>query len=68
MYLTNLQVLTSITIYISHLYNLFFFLIILSIFNTHMGRGENVFLKKFTVVYIQKGLTPGYTAQALNTY
>ena len=24
------------------------------------------FLKKFTVVYIQKGLTPGYTTQALN--
>ena len=31
-----------------------------------MERGEDVFLKKFTVVYIQKGLTPGYTTQALN--
>ena len=34
----------------------FFFLRILSIFNTHGERGES-FLKKSTVVYIQKGLT-----------
>ena len=41
----------------------FFFLIffrIVSIFNTHTGRGKNV-LKELTVMYIQKGLTFGYT-------
>ena len=27
-----------------------------------MGRGENVFLKKFTLVYIQKDLILGYIA------
>ena len=32
-----------------------------------MERGENV-LKKLTVVYIQKGLTLGYTAQILNLF
>ena len=32
-----------------------------------MGRGENV-LKKLIVVYIQKGLTLRYTAQALNLF
>ena len=33
----------------------FFFLRILSIFNTHVGRGKKV-LKKLTVLYIQKDL------------
>ena len=32
-----------------------------------MGRGEKV-LKKPIVVYIQKGLTLGYTAQDLNLF
>ena len=35
--------------------------------HTHKGKREKV-LKKLTVVYIQKGLTFGYTAQALNLY
>ena len=33
-----------------------------------MGRGEKVFLKELIVVYIKKGLTLGYTAQALNLF
>ena len=37
-------------------FSFFSLLRILNIFNTHMGRGENV-LKKFTMVYIQKCLT-----------
>ena len=41
---------------------------ILNIFNTHTGRGKKVFLKKLTMVYIQKGLTLGYTTQALNIF
>jgi len=40
---------------------------ILSIFNTHTGRREKV-LKKPIVMYIQKGLTLGYTAQILNLF
>ena len=40
---------------------LFFLLRILSIFNIHMGREK--ILKKLKVVYIQKGLTLGYTTQ-----
>ena len=36
--------------------NFFFFLRILSIFDTHTGRKEKV-LKKLIVVYIQKGLS-----------
>ena len=36
-------------------------------FNTHKGREENI-LKKLTVVYIQNGLTLGYTIQILNLY
>ena len=47
---------------------LFFLLRILNIFNTHTGREEKIFLKKLTVVYIQKGLTFGYTAQTLNLF
>ena len=46
---------------------LYIYFRILSIFNTHMGRGEKV-LKKPIVVYIQKGLTLGYTAQDLNLF
>ena len=47
---------------------LFFLLRILNIFNTHTwGKGRR-FLKKLTVVYIQKGLTLEYTAQALNLF
>ena len=46
---------------------LFFLLRILSI-NTHTGRGEKVFIKKITVMYIQKGLTLGNTAQTLNLF
>ena len=45
----------------------FFFFRILSIFNTHTRRGEK-FLKKLTVVYIQNGLTFGYTVQVLNLF
>ena len=43
---------------------MFFLLRILSIFNihTHEERGE-IFLKKLTVMYVQKGLTLEYTAQ-----
>ena len=48
---------------------LFFLLLkILSILtHTHIGRWEKV-LKKLTVVYIQKGLTLGYTAHVLNFF
>ena len=46
---------------------MFFFLKILSIFNIHTGRREKV-LKKLIVIYIQKGLTIGYTAQTLNPF
>ena len=46
----------------------FFFFRVLSIFNTHTGRGGEGFLKKFTVVYIQKYLTLEYTTQALNLF
>ena len=48
------------------IYNFFFFRI-LSLFNTHTGRGEIV-LKKLIVVYIQNDLTLGYTVQALNIF
>ena len=46
----------------------FFFWRILSIFNTHTGRGGEGFLKKLTVVYIQKCLTLEYTTQYLNFF
>ena len=46
----------------------FFFFRILNIFNTHTGWEKNVFLKKFTVLYIQNGLTLVYTAHILNLY
>ena len=36
----------------------FFFFRILNIFNTHTRGDERRFLKKFTVVYIQKSLIP----------
>ena len=48
------------------LYYIYIYLRIFSICNTHtLGEGKR-FLKKFTMVYIQKGLTLGYTAQTLN--
>ena len=65
----DVVVLTSFKLLITfldyYLSILFFFLRILNIFNTHGKRGES-FLKKLTMVYIQKGLTFGYTVQALN--
>ena len=55
--------------YVAHyLVVFFFFLRILSIFNTHTGRGENVFSKRLTVVYIQNGFTFKYTVQTLNIF
>ena len=51
--------------------NFFFFFcgeyLIFYIFNAHAGRWEKI-LKKFTMVYIQKGLTLEYTAQPLNLF
>ena len=52
----------------------FFFLVINFVLffwifvNIHRGRGENVFLKKLTMMYIQKSLTFRYTVQALNLF
>ena len=45
-------------------HSFYLFFLILSIFNTHTHEetGECFFLKKLTVVYIQNGLTFGYTA------
>ena len=53
--------------YVAH-YLVVFFFFFKSIFNTHTGRGKNVFSKKLTVVYIQKGLTLKYTVQTLNIF
>ena len=47
---------------------LIFFFRILNIFNTYTWREGRRFLKKLTVVYIQKGLTLEYTAHALNLF
>ena len=46
----------------------FFFLRILSIFNTHGPEERRRFLKKFKVMYIQKCLTLEYIVQALNFF
>ena len=48
--------------------DVFFFLGILSIFNTHTREEERKFLKKLTMVHIQKDLILGYTTQALNLF
>ena len=45
----------------------FFFRILNILTHTHTKRGEKV-LKKPTIVYIQNGLTLGYTAQVLNLF
>ena len=37
-------------------------------FNTYRERGEGFFFFKFTVLYIQKGITFGYTGQTLNSF
>ena len=48
------------------LYYIYIYLRIFSICNTHtLGEGRR-FLNKFTMVYIQNGLTLGYIAQTLN--
>ena len=53
----------NILYYILYIY---IYLRIFSIYNTHtLGEGRR-FLKKFTMVYIQNGLTLRYTAQTLN--
>ena len=39
----------------------FFFFRMLNIFNTHMRSEGKCFLKKLTIVYIQKGLNLEYT-------
>ena len=46
----------------------FFFFRILNIFDTYTRGEGRKFLKKLIVVYIQKGLTLGYTAQVLNLF
>ena len=47
----------------------FFFFRIRNIFNTYKRGGEKIFFpKKLTVMYIQNGLTLGYTVHALSLF
>jgi len=52
--MVDVQAFGSFQFDIGIVYNLTFFFRILSIFNTHTGRGEKI-LKKLIVVYIKKG-------------
>ena len=55
----------NILYYILYIY-IYIYLRIFSIYNPHtLGEGRR-FLNKFTMVYIQNGLTLGYIAQTLN--